>query len=377
MKKILLTILMSCGLVVCMAQSSQSVIDFIRSTPWNLTDAELKEQYSDRQAILPDTIIKILKTHKLGEFDISSNIIAGYSLGGYNAYWGYATKGENEKPPMMLCVFDPTQTIGENVLQEIDSSLTQSLGTPMEDVISEENNKRDYGNGMVATISNVWQYEDCILTTCVLNFATEGICIDVYIIIVMNVGETEEEVEQQTKEAYRLKFRGIPIDGQLKDFEQKLISLGYTKDYSFEPRDGVGCRLNGLYVGRDCELYVYLTPMTQTVYQVRVIVGETMSWSSLKNIYLTFKNSFTKKYGEPWMLEEKFKYPYEDGDGYEISSLANGRGQYWASFNTISNEELGYIDLTLCASYGMGWLSIDFKDGYNMILKDNEMSDAL
>ncbi|MBQ1214292.1 MAG: hypothetical protein IIX81_04645, partial [Tidjanibacter sp.] len=105
--------------------------------------------------------------------------------------------------------------------------------------------------------------------------------------------------------------------------------------------------------------------------------GETMSWSSLKNTYLTFKNSFTNKYGEPWMFEEEFKYPYEDGDGLEMSNLANGRGQYWASFKTTQNEELGYVDLNLNASYGRGWLEIEFKDGYNMILKETEMVDAL
>lgn len=262
-------------------------------------------------------------------------------------------------------------------MESIDNMLTSQLGSPTSDILTSENRTNDYGNGVIATISNVWEHSSCTLTSLSIDVTTEEGIVKLYAIMIMNTGSSQEERENKELNDLRIKFRGLPINGDLDSFCKELILLGYKRDYSFTPRNNVGASFTGLYAGHDCELYIYLTPSSKTVYKVRVIVSESRSWSILKNTYYKFKNLFNNKYGKPWKEEESFEYPYKDGDGLELSSIRDGKGTYYTSFNSTETMGLGFIDIHINASYLQGWISIDFTDGINMLLNESELSNDL
>lgn len=364
---------------ICVAQTKQNLGEFIRSTPWELTDSELSQKYSNSFATMPDTIQKILATQKIGDLTISPNIIGNLAFNDIDAYVAYTIGEENNKPQMMLCILNPSKTQNEtDVMDDIDKMLTTQLGSPMSDILTAENRTRDYGNGVTATISNVWECDSCALTSISFNVTTEEGIIQVYAIMILSTGSSQQEREEDKELSdLSVKFRGIPINGDLDSFCKELILLGYKRDYSFTPTNNVGASFTGLYAGQDCTLYIYLTPSSKTVYKVRVIVSETRSWSILKNSYYKFKNLFNNKYGEPWKEEESFEYPYKDGDGLELYSIRDGKGSYYSSFKNTDMIGIGFIDVIINASYLQGWLTIDFTDGMNMLLNEAELSNEL
>lgn len=375
MKKLLTSLLFAMFSIGAFAQSETSVFDFIRNAPWNLTDSEIQTKFQDNIFQLPDSIAQLAK----GVIPISSNIIGGLKFNNYDVFAGYIIDENTKTPNAIICLLNPMQTTSPDLLGKIDSVIVENLGAHIEKP-QEWNNSTQLENGATSYISNMWELPNANIVSAVWSFEYEddnGVQQEIYLygIILQCV---QEEDNSNKLEQYRVKFRGIPINGDHYVFGDELSKLGYVKDYNFTSENSnVVASYTGSYGGEKCRLYVYATPITKTVYQVRVIIKESSSWSLIRNTYYTFKKRFESKYGESWMSEEKFEYPYEDGDGFELSCIERGKGSYYSSFNNTEKIGLGYIDIMINASYNQGWISIDFKDGQNMILNESEMSDSL
>ena len=87
-----------------------------------------------------------------------------------------------------------------------------------------------------------------------------------------------------------LTFKGLPIDGSKQEFVKELQRQGYVY-----VDDDI---LSGTFIGRDSYVFIYDTPITNTVWQVGVLFKSTYdTWSLIKRIYDDLVDVYTKKYG--------------------------------------------------------------------------------
>ena len=125
-----------------------------------------------------------------------------------------------------------------------------------------------------------------------------------------------------------LKFMGIPINGTLESFSQKLVA---KKIKSIQASEGIGV-FNGTFAGeRDCEVYVNMIPSRNIVYRIVVCLPSKDTWDWLEKDYNRFKEMLTTKYGEPYKCSESFKEgTYVGSDRLKISALKEGKCNYYS-----------------------------------------------
>lgn len=134
-----------------------------------------------------------------------------------------------------------------------------------------------------------------------------------------------------------IKFRDIPISGNISDMVTKLQNLGYTFDGM---KDGVAV-LNGTFLNESCEIVLYATPISKQMHTITVSSGSKSSWYSLKSEYTKIKDLIKEKYNvNPNNSSEKFYSPYYEGDGYEMQALRNDKCSYFSTFK-IGDDKIG------------------------------------
>ena len=125
-----------------------------------------------------------------------------------------------------------------------------------------------------------------------------------------------------------LKFMGIPINGTLESFTQKLVAKGMKRQQGW---DNTGV-FRGTFAGeRDCEVYVNMIPSRNIVYRIVVCLPSKDTWDWLEKDYNRFKEMLTTKYGEPYKCSESFKEgTYVGSDRLKISALKEGKCNYYS-----------------------------------------------
>ena len=125
-------------------------------------------------------------------------------------------------------------------------------------------------------------------------------------------------------------FKGISFNCDINIFASNLEQVGYTQVLM---QEGAAI-FSGNFAGKDdCTIIVLATNKSQLVWKVIVNFPEQISWRSLKNEYDSFKDLYTKKYGNP-NAYEFFDYPYEEGDGHELTALELEKCTYSSYFTT-------------------------------------------
>ncbi|PJJ07601.1 hypothetical protein CLU83_0787 [Flavobacterium sp. 1] len=116
----------------------------------------------------------------------------------------------------------------------------------------------------------------------------------------------------QTSE--HLVFKGVPIDGTLKEYVSRMVQDGFT---NLGTEDGTAI-LNGEFAGyKDCNVGVATLKQKDLVYKIAVIFPEKDTWSTLSGNYFDLKDMLTEKYGNPSEVVEKFdsnSQPRDDND---------------------------------------------------------------
>lgn len=111
-----------------------------------------------------------------------------------------------------------------------------------------------------------------------------------------------------------LVFKGVPIDGTLKEYVSKMVQDGFT---NLGTENGTAI-LNGDFAGyKDCNIGVATLKQKDLVYKIAVIFPEKDTWSSLSGNYFDLKDMLTEKYGKPSEVVEKFdsnSQPRDDND---------------------------------------------------------------
>lgn len=97
-----------------------------------------------------------------------------------------------------------------------------------------------------------------------------------------------------------LSFMGIPIEGSLTTFCQKLKAKGFNSvgsDNNFQS-------FTGNFTGRTATVGVKATDDGKDVCAVGVLFESSGEWNTLVNTYDYYKNLYTRKYGQPTISEE-------------------------------------------------------------------------
>lgn len=162
-----------------------------------------------------------------------------------------------------------------------------------------------------------------------------------------------------------LKFKGIPINGDLNTFTNALVKAGFKLDDT----DQIINTLSGEFVNNKCTIFVVATKKSKVVWRVKVYLPEVENWFSIKVKYLNLKKEFTEKYGIGDSYEF-FSKPYDEGDGYEMQALELEKCTYSTYFKTVN----GSICLEISK---FKQIAISYDDKINSELDDLEKKAAI
>ena len=152
-----------------------------------------------------------------------------------------------------------------------------------------------------------------------------------------------------------LVFKGVPIDGTLKEYVSKMVQDGFT-DLGTE--DGTAI-LNGEFAGyKDCNIGVTTLKQKDLVYKIAVIFPKKDTWSTLSGNYFDLKDMLTEKYGNPSEVVEKFDSSYQPrDDNNKIHFVKNDNCKYFSIWKTdkgeikLSIQHQGYESCYVTLSY--------------------------
>lgn len=170
-----------------------------------------------------------------------------------------------------------------------------------------------------------------------------------------------------------LRFLGIDISGPLDKFCAQLEERGFLRNAIAD--NGADAVLSGSLEGHDCNLSVYTSARSHTVFLLRVAFAPTNDWGALIEQYDRFLAAI-----KPLGITAPFDYCEEgfaEGDGQEFEGVERGRitkGCYLMNFDYFG---AGQILLHIEANEGRGWLSLEFMDLFGSHLHDTEIRNSL
>ncbi len=173
----------------------------------------------------------------------------------------------------------------------------------------------------------------------------------------------------QTTEEH-MKFKGIPIDGTLTDFTQKMKQKGFSYKGT---EDGMALFEGEFAATKGCTI-IAVAKSNNVVHKVAVVFPDCDTWSCLSNKYESLKDMLTQKYGEPDFKIERFDNNYIRDDGDRYYNVRTDRCKYAASWIT----EEGEIDLDISHSgYLSCFVRLIYIDGINTDKVINQAIDDL
>lgn len=126
-----------------------------------------------------------------------------------------------------------------------------------------------------------------------------------------------------------LTFKGIPINGPIEKVRAKIIDAGFEPD---------GEPLVGRFAGLKVKVYIGNNEDVNIVHTIIVESEQEKSWESLKQKYLSVRELYIKKYGQPTKDIQQFADPYYEGDGDELEATDDKKCLYSAKFSVPGGE---------------------------------------
>lgn len=176
-------------------------------------------------------------------------------------------------------------------------------------------------------------------------------------------------------ESEHLTFKGVPIDGSLNSFVQKMKQKGFTYDDTYNNT----VLMKGSFSGyADCKIWVFTTKQTDLVYNVSVSFPYAESWSFLYSNYSRLKEMLTTKYGEPSECTESFDaYSQPNDDQMKMMYTNMDKCKYQTVFTT-SKGVIKLIISHIRANYQDScYVSLIYIDGINYFKNESEDIDDL
>jgi len=166
-----------------------------------------------------------------------------------------------------------------------------------------------------------------------------------------------------------LTFKGVPIEGSMTGFCQKLKEKGLNSVGS----DGNITILLGDFAGRNATVGVVATDDGKNVCGVVVMFDSSDEWNTLVNTYDYYKNLYIRKYGEPAVSLEN-NPAHSDSNTALMAEVYKGTVVYGSAWKVAGGD----IELSIEKSSGFyeGKVVIRYRDSQNMEVKmQSELED--
>lgn len=159
-----------------------------------------------------------------------------------------------------------------------------------------------------------------------------------------------------------LTFKGIPIEGSMTAFCQKIKAKGFTQI----GQDKNITLFKGDFTGRQATVGVGASDDGKNVFSVVVLFDPSGEWNTLVSTYSYYKDLYTRKYGEPSVCRE-------DNPARSNSNTALMAEVYQGivTYATAWEVKGGEIDLSITKSDGVyeGMVVIRYRDSQNVNAK--------
>ena len=159
-----------------------------------------------------------------------------------------------------------------------------------------------------------------------------------------------------------LTFKGIPIEGSMTTFCQKLKSKGFTP----MGKDKNITLFTGDFTGRQATIGVGASDDGKNVFSVVVLFDPSGEWNNLVSTYDYYKDLYTRKYGDPAISKEN-NPSRSDSNTALMAEVHQGTVVYGSVWNVPGGD----IQLSIEKSSGIyeGMVMIRYRDSQNVEAK--------
>lgn len=159
-----------------------------------------------------------------------------------------------------------------------------------------------------------------------------------------------------------LTFKGIPIEGNMTEFCQKLKAKGFTS---------VGSENNlalfeGDFTGRNATIGIAATDDGKSVFTVAVFFAPDREWNALVNTYNYYKDLYTRKYGNPTISKEK--NPARLDSNTALMAEVHEGTVVWSSAWKVTGGDIE-ISIEKTSGFYEGMVMIRYRDSQNVETK--------
>lgn len=136
-------------------------------------------------------------------------------------------------------------------------------------------------------------------------------------------------------------FKGVPIDGTLSEYIQKMKQKGFTH---VGTEDGIAMLTGDFAAYKDCIIGVATLKQKDLVSKITVVFSPCETWSALASNYFSLKEMLTKKYGKPLECVKKFQTDLQPkDDNTKMYEVQFDRCKYYTTWQ----REKGSIELSI------------------------------
>lgn len=166
-----------------------------------------------------------------------------------------------------------------------------------------------------------------------------------------------------------LTFKGVPIEGSMAGFCEKLKTKGFT----LIGQDNNITLFSGDFTGRKATVGVAATDDGKNVFSVGVLFDPSGEWNTLVNTYEYYKDLYTRKYGKPTISKEN-NPAHSDSNTALMAEVHQGTVVYGSTWEVTGGD----IQLSIEKSFGVyeGMVMIRYRDSQNIEAKiQNDLED--
>lgn len=175
-----------------------------------------------------------------------------------------------------------------------------------------------------------------------------------------------------TASSKHLAFKGVPIDGTLKQFTTRMKQAGFIERKRL---DGTSVLIGDFAGYKNCKVYVSTIDGNDVVSHITVEFPHQDTWEKLYGDYKSLKEMLTEKYGQPSMGKEIFlkKHIADDDDYFRMQGVKDGVNKFESFFTT----EKGSIKLWINhVGHESTFVSLQYNDKINgEIVKQQAIND--
>ncbi len=160
-------------------------------------------------------------------------------------------------------------------------------------------------------------------------------------------------------ESEHLTFKGVPIDGTLREYVEKMRNAGFE----YVGEENKTANLQGEFAGfKEFTIVVSTLKSKDLVNSIGVIFPANEKWWGVESDYNKLKSMLVQKYGEPSQCSEKFKGYTPDTDSEKRLKLMSDEYSWFSIFNTPK----GNIQLSIAYQLSIGcFVTLEYSDKIN------------